>query len=172
LRGTDLQKALESSLRRHGVPGASVAVLEGGREVTAAAGIANVATGVDVTTDTLMHIGSITKLFTTTLVMQLVEEGRLELDDLVWRHLPELELADREALQRITVRMLLNHTSGIDGELLPDQVDRRGTDRSAQRHLASSSRGADESQVSNVRAGENEQQFAACWRCGSRDARS
>jgi CubicO group peptidase (beta-lactamase class C family) len=68
-----------------------------------------------------MHIGSITKLFTTTLVMQLVEEGRLNLDDPVSKHLPELEIADREALQRISVRMLLNHTSGIDGELLPDR---------------------------------------------------
>jgi CubicO group peptidase (beta-lactamase class C family) len=121
LRGRDLQEALEASLRRHRLPGASVAVFDGSKEAVAAVGIANVATGTGVTPDTLMHIGSITKLFTTTLVMQLVDEGRVELDDPVLRHLPELRIADVAALPRISIRMLLNHTSGIDGELLPDR---------------------------------------------------
>jgi CubicO group peptidase (beta-lactamase class C family) len=80
----------------------------------------NSVTGDPVTPDTLMHIGSITKLLNAVLMMQLVDEGRIALEDPVLRYLPELRLRDREALPRITCGMLLNHTSGIDGDILPD----------------------------------------------------
>jgi CubicO group peptidase (beta-lactamase class C family) len=115
-----LQASLEEGLARHHVAGASLALLHNGEVTTAAAGVTNVNTRVELTADTAMHIGSITKLFTATLVMQLVDEGRVGLDDPVVRHLPDLELKSRVALERITVRMLLDHTSGIDGEMLPD----------------------------------------------------
>jgi CubicO group peptidase (beta-lactamase class C family) len=115
-----LRSALEEGLARHRVPGASVAVFHNGKLTTAAAGITNVNTGVEMTPDTVMHIGSITKVFNATLVMQLVDEDVIDLDEKVLRYLPDLKLKDREALEQITVKMLLNHTSGIDGELLPD----------------------------------------------------
>jgi len=95
-------------------------MLADGKITCAAAGVTNVTTGVPVTTDTLMHIGSITKVFNATLVMQLVDEGLVDLDKPVVEYVPELQLADREARESITVRMLLNHTSGIDGGWLPD----------------------------------------------------
>jgi CubicO group peptidase (beta-lactamase class C family) len=116
-----LQAALEKGIRRDALAGVSVAVLHGGSVTTAAAGMANVASSVEMTPDTLMHIGSITKVFNATLVMQLVDEGRVDLNERVVRYLPELMLAERDALERITVQMLLNHTSGIDGDILPDQ---------------------------------------------------
>jgi CubicO group peptidase (beta-lactamase class C family) len=116
----DLQSSLEASLTRHQVPGASVAVIHEGELTSAAAGVVNVNTDVELTPDTVMHIGSITKVFNATLVMQLFDEGKVDLDERVLRYLPELKLRDREALEQITVRMLLNHTSGIDGAMLPD----------------------------------------------------
>lgn len=116
----DLQALLEQGLSRHQVPGASVAVFHEGVLTTAAAGIANVSTGVEVTPQTVMHIGSITKVLNATLIMQLVDEGKVDLEERVVRYLPGLRLKDREALKRITVMMLLNHTSGIDGDMLPD----------------------------------------------------
>jgi CubicO group peptidase (beta-lactamase class C family) len=67
-----------------------------------------------------MHIGSITKVFTTTLVMQLVDDGLISLDQPVEELLPELRLRDSGAARSVTVRMLLNHTSGIDADVLPD----------------------------------------------------
>jgi len=119
-RQNDLQASIEDSLARHHVAGASIAVIHGSELITAAAGVTNVTTGVEITPETVMHIGSITKVFNATLVMQLVDEGTVDLDERVLRYLPDLKLKDREALEQITVKMLLNHTSGIDGEWLPD----------------------------------------------------
>jgi CubicO group peptidase (beta-lactamase class C family) len=111
---------LEDALRRHHVAGAGVAVYHAGDFKAASAGVLNVVTGVELTEDAVMHIGSIAKLFTATLVMQLVDEGLIKLDDLVRQHLPDLRLRDASSLDRITIKMLLNHTSGIDGDVQPD----------------------------------------------------
>ncbi|MDX6229616.1 MAG: hypothetical protein QOI76_3006, partial [Frankiales bacterium] len=109
-----LRGRLEELIARHGVPGASVAVLAGGQVATAAAGVLNVATDVAATDDALFQIGSITKVYTASLVMQLVEEGRVQLDAPVVTYLPELKLADTEVAEAVTLRHLLTHTSGIE----------------------------------------------------------
>jgi CubicO group peptidase (beta-lactamase class C family) len=71
--------------------------------------------------DTPWLTGSITKVWTTALTMTLVDEGVLALDTPVVELLPEFRLADDEAAGTVTVRHLLNHTSGIDaGDLLLD----------------------------------------------------
>src|SRR5262245_60223402 len=116
IKQSDLQASLESALARHQVPGASIAIFQDGQVTTAAAGITNITTGVPLTTDTLMHIGSTTKPFNATLVMQLVDAGLVDLDEPVLRYLPDLRLQDRQALERITVGMLIDHTCGIDGD--------------------------------------------------------
>jgi CubicO group peptidase (beta-lactamase class C family) len=97
-----------------------VAIVQEGELITAAAGITNVSTGVEMTLDTVMLIGSIAKVFNATLVMQLVDAGSIELDQPVLRYLPDLRLKDPQALERITVKMLINHTSGIDSDIPVD----------------------------------------------------
>ena len=116
----NLASRLAASIEKHKVPGASAAVFRAGQWEVAAAGVTNVTTGVDVTAETVMHIGSITKVLNATLVMQLVDEGRVELTAPLKRYLPDFRVADRAATERITVEMLLNHTCGIDGEYFPD----------------------------------------------------
>ena len=74
-----LASRLAASIQKHTVPGASAAVFRASQWEVAAAGVTNVTTGVDVTPETVMHIGSITKMLTATLVMQLVDEGRVDL---------------------------------------------------------------------------------------------
>jgi CubicO group peptidase (beta-lactamase class C family) len=111
-----LANRLAALIQKHNVPGASAAVFRDGRWEVAAAGVTNVTTGVDVTPETVMHIGSITKVLNATLVMQLVDEGRVELATPLKRYLPDFQVAERDATERITVEMLLNHTCGIDGE--------------------------------------------------------
>jgi len=96
------------------VTGASFAYWDGERMHRAVGGLRNSVTGDPVTLDTLMHIGSITKVLNATLFMQLVDDGLIDLDDPATKHLPDLRLGDTEALARITCRMLVNHTNGID----------------------------------------------------------
>lgn len=117
---SDLEARLVAALAKYKVPGASVAIFHDGTLETAAAGVANQTSGVTVTAETVMHIGSITKTLNATLVMQLVDEGKVTLEAPLKRYLPEFRLADSRDAGRITVGMLLNHTSGIDGELFPD----------------------------------------------------
>jgi CubicO group peptidase (beta-lactamase class C family) len=115
-----VQDLLQSAAKRHKVPGASVAVYADGRLVEAATGVLNVETGVDVTTDSLFQVGSVTKPYTASLIMQLADEGRLDIDEPVVASLPELQLADQESAERVTMRHLLSHSSGIQGDHFED----------------------------------------------------
>jgi CubicO group peptidase (beta-lactamase class C family) len=117
---TDLEARLPELIARHQVPAAQVAVLAGGEVTTAAAGVLNLATGVEATVDSLFQIGSITKLYTASLVMQLVDEERVDLDAPVVTYLPELTLADPAVTAQVTLRHLLTHSSGIDGDHFPE----------------------------------------------------
>lgn len=116
----DVSAELRAGIEEFKVPGASFAVMHGGETHSVAAGVLNVNTGVEVTPDSVFQIGSITKLFTSTLVMQLVDEGLVELDMPLRRYLPEFTVADSAATEAITVRHLLTHTSGIDGDFFQD----------------------------------------------------
>lgn len=121
---TQLEKLparLAALAAQHKVPGASLAVLRGDEETfETATGLLNRNTGVEATPDSVFQIGSITKVYTSTLVMQLVDEGRVSLDEPVKTYLPEFNLADRAAANSITVRQLLTHTSGMDGDFFID----------------------------------------------------
>ena len=105
---------------KNDVPGANLAILSGDEIVEAAYGVLNRRTGVEATTDSLFQIGSITKVWTATLVMQLVDEGVLDLDEPVVKYLPEFKVADAEVTKTVTTRHLLAHSSGIDGDLFLD----------------------------------------------------
>jgi CubicO group peptidase (beta-lactamase class C family) len=111
---------LHSAVAASGVTGASFAYWDGETLHQAVSGLRNSETADPVTNDTVMHIGSITKVLNAVLLMQLVDEGRLTLDAPVGTYLPELRLRDANALEQITCKMLLNHTSGIDCDILRD----------------------------------------------------
>jgi len=116
----NLEEVVKRAAKAHGVPGASVAVLKGQEIVSqVATGVVNRNTRVRATTDTVFQIGSITKTFTASMIMQLRDEGRLELDDVVVKHLPDFKNADMKRLRKVTLRQLLTHQSGIDGDFFP-----------------------------------------------------
>src|SRR5579872_670662 len=75
-------------------------------------GLANMEWNIPNTPDTKFRLGSITKQFTATLVMQLVEQGKLSLSAPIGAYLPDYP---KPAADRITIHELLNHTSGIPG---------------------------------------------------------
>ena len=66
-----------------GVPGATLGIWSDGQEILAAHGVLNTTTKVPVSTDSLFQVGSITKIWTATMIMQLVDEGLLSLDTTV-----------------------------------------------------------------------------------------
>lgn len=94
-----------------GLPGGAVAITKEGK-VVHAAGYGETATGEPLTADTPMAVASVSKSFTALAVMQLVEKGKVALDQPVRRYLPEFTMADPRAAD-ITVRQLLNQTSGM-----------------------------------------------------------
>jgi CubicO group peptidase (beta-lactamase class C family) len=121
-----LQTVLNNTLTREQIPGVSVALWHNHQLSAAAAGLLNVDTGVEATPDSVFQIGSITKVLTASLVMKLVEQGRVALDAPVKTYLREFRIADREASNSITVRQLLTHTAGFDGDHYPDDTREMG----------------------------------------------
>jgi CubicO group peptidase (beta-lactamase class C family) len=114
------QERLDALIARHKVRGAVLGILRDDAVETVAAGVLNVETGVAATPDALFQIGSITKVYTATLVLQLADEGQLDLDSPIAAVLPELQLREPHATARVTMRHLLTHTSGIEGDHFVD----------------------------------------------------
>ena len=102
------------------VPGAVLGIWSGGQEILAAHGVLNSATGVAATSYSLFQVGSITKIWTATMIMQLIDEGLLSLDTTVSEALPGMRLGVCDVGGDVTVRHLLTHTSGIDGDIFTD----------------------------------------------------
>jgi len=104
---------VEREMRRLKIPGVSLAIVEGDRIVDMR-GFGRACPGGEAPTpQTPFILGSVTKSFTALAVMQLVEAGKIELDAPVQRCLPWFQVADPEASALITVRHLLNQTSGL-----------------------------------------------------------
>jgi CubicO group peptidase (beta-lactamase class C family) len=102
------------------VPGAVLGLWVDGEETVVAHGVLSTATQVGTRADSLFQIGSITKVWTATMVMQLVDEGRLSLDSSVSEVLPGVRFGTEDASHQTQVRHLLTHTSGVDGDVFAD----------------------------------------------------
>ncbi len=100
-------------LTQHRIPGAAVAVVKEGSVVAEGFGARTLENNTPVTGDTLFGIGSCTKAFTATAIMQLVEQGELALDDPVNEYIPHLADVPGEP---VTVEELLTHTSGMPSD--------------------------------------------------------
>ena len=123
---TNLQAYVDQGIVKYNIPAMSVAIWKDGVLTQAAAGCLNISTDVEATTDSIFQIGSITKVMTTCLIMQLVDEGKVNLDKPVVHYLRDFMIADADASQSITVRQLLNHTNGIAGDYFPNDEGHQG----------------------------------------------
>ena len=104
---------LETQINRLRIPGAALVVVEGG-QIVHARGFGRARPGGEVPSPkTPFFIGSLTKSFTALAVMQLVEAGKIALDAPVQRYLPWFRVSDRQTSAAISVRHLLNQTSGL-----------------------------------------------------------
>jgi CubicO group peptidase (beta-lactamase class C family) len=108
----------QAEMKRLQIPGLQLAIVQHGRIVFSEAyGIANVEDAVPVTTRTIFPVNSITKAFTGVAVMQLVENGKLDLNAPISAYLTGLPAA----WKRITIRQLMTHTSGLP-EIIDDNL--------------------------------------------------
>lgn len=123
-----ITRQLHANAARYGIAGQAVLIRHNGTLLAqAVAGEADLTTHQPVTPETVFNTYSLAKLLVSTLVMQRVEAGRVELDAPASRYLPDLP----EAWQAITVRQFLNHASGVpeyfqyrDGEVITSQGNR------------------------------------------------
>jgi D-alanyl-D-alanine carboxypeptidase len=116
----ELQRAVDK-LVADGQPGVIVMTRRRDDVSHVTAGVADTATGQSMQPQDRLHIGSITKTFVATVILQLVAEHRLSLDDSLQKWLPGVVAGDGYHPDRITIRDLLQHTSG-----LRDYVNSRG----------------------------------------------
>ncbi|MFC8719405.1 serine hydrolase domain-containing protein [Kitasatospora sp. NPDC057198] len=121
----EIRRLLERAVTGGGIPGILVELHDGPHRWRATAGAADTATGRVRTPQDRFRVGSITKTFTATVVLQLAAEGRIGLDDQVTDQLP---LPEAELAAGVTVRMLLDHTSGVPSHTDdPAALDRYAT---------------------------------------------
>ena len=122
---THIREQAASYCAANRVPGFVAGVYHGGAETVVSHGVANVSTGAPMRDDTGFLFGSVTKVLTTTLVLQQVERGNIDLDERVVTYLPDFRLTTPAAAGKIRVRNLLTHTNGIDADYFCPAVDGR-----------------------------------------------
>ncbi len=111
---------IQKDMRRLHVPGVAVGVWHKGREYSAGFGVTSLENPLPITPDTLFQVGSISKTFTGTVLMKLVEQGLVDLDAPVRKYIKDLKLRNKNVAQKVTLRHLLTHTGGWVGDYFND----------------------------------------------------
>ncbi|MEO3945794.1 serine hydrolase domain-containing protein [Gorillibacterium sp. CAU 1737] len=113
-----LHKMLQEYIENEPFTGLAVGIVKDNKILfTGEYGVSHVGTGDPITSSTLFHQASVSKTFVATAIMQLVEQGEIDLDSPVTEYLPYFAMED-ERFRELTVRQLMNHTSGM-----PDEED-------------------------------------------------
>jgi CubicO group peptidase (beta-lactamase class C family) len=108
-----LRPIVRRAMEQSEAPGLAIAVLRDGRTVyREAIGVLDIASREQVTADTRFHLASVTKTFVATAVLQLAEQGRVDLDAHPRRYLPYFQPGDPRA-EKVTIRQVLAHVSGL-----------------------------------------------------------
>lgn len=114
----EIDNYVEKVMNKIDIPGLAIAVVQDGEVVYSNAfGMRNIAAQTELADEHIFHMASVSKPFVATAIMQLVEQGKMKLDDPVTTYLSYFQLAD-DRYQQITIRQMLNHTSGM-----PDVLD-------------------------------------------------
>ncbi|MED3125890.1 serine hydrolase domain-containing protein [Bacillus wiedmannii] len=117
---TSIEQVIDKAADAKNIPGVIVTVKNGEASWAYASGEGNIERNHKVDADSAFRIGSTTKTFVATVVLQLAGEKKLSLDDTVEKWLPGLIKGKGYDGSKITIRQLLNHTSGIADYLTPD----------------------------------------------------
>jgi len=111
--GTALEHVIQQEMKNHSLPAVSIALVDDQRVVWAQGfGLADPVQKIPASADTIYRVGSVSKLFTDTAIMQLVEKGQIDLDAPVSRYLPDFHPTNPFG-KAITLRELMSHRSGL-----------------------------------------------------------
>ena len=111
---SEVDAYFQKKMAEYDMPGVALGLVQDGKIIyTKGYGVRDTSTKAPVTENTEFQIGSITKSFTSLAIMQLVDQGKLDLDTPIVKYLPDFKTADPEATQKLTLRHLLSLSSGL-----------------------------------------------------------
>jgi CubicO group peptidase (beta-lactamase class C family) len=113
----EITSLAQAKMREYGVPGVAIGIVDRGTVSARGLGMTNVDDPLQVTEHTVFPIASISKTFAATMVMRLVEHGKLDLKAPVRKYLPDFRVQDEAASREVTIRHLLTHTAGWEGQI-------------------------------------------------------
>jgi len=116
-RFDDLCKLVEAKIAEHHIPGVSYGVLKNGTRMVRGFGVTSIEDPQPVTADTVFPIASISKTFTTTAIMRLIDQGKMELKAPVRKYLPDFKVQDENATREVSIWNLVTHTPGWEGQI-------------------------------------------------------
>ena len=115
IASTRSSRFAEAKMREYHVPGVAIGILDNGVITTRGLGVTNVEDPLPVTDHTVFPIASISKTFAATMMMRLVEQGKLDLKAPVRKYLPDFKVRDEAVSRDVTIWNLLTHTRGMGG---------------------------------------------------------
>ena len=115
---------ITQKMAEYGVPGVAFGIVKNGQMTVKGFGVTNVDDPKEITPDTVFALASISKTVTTTALMRLVEQGKVNLDDPVQKYLPDFKVADEAMTRDVKIWHLITHTPGWEGQLSSED---RGT---------------------------------------------
>lgn len=118
-RFEQLATLITQKMTEYSVPGVGFGVVKDGQLTARGFGISNVDNPQPITADTVFALASISKTVTTTAIMRLVEQGKLDLNAPVRKYLPDFKLQDESAARDVAIWHLVTHTPGWEGQLTP-----------------------------------------------------
>jgi CubicO group peptidase (beta-lactamase class C family) len=108
---------LQKQMKEQAIAGLAYVIVQG-EEIVHSKAFGKADIGEKLTTNTPMKLASLSKSFTALAIMQLVDQGKVDLDAIIKRYIPWFRLKDEEAAASITIRHLLNQTSGLPSEVV------------------------------------------------------
>jgi CubicO group peptidase (beta-lactamase class C family) len=107
----------EGKMREHRIPGVAIGIVDNGVVTTRGLGVTNLEDPLAVTEHTVFPIASISKTFTATAMLRLIEQGKVDLRAPVRRYLPDFKSADENVARDVTIWNLLTHSPGWEGQV-------------------------------------------------------
>jgi CubicO group peptidase (beta-lactamase class C family) len=120
----ELAALVSRKMTEYGIPGVSFGIVKNGTVTTRGFGVTNLDDPQPITPETIFALASISKTVTTTAMMRLVEQGKVDLEAPVQKYLPDFKVADDAASKSVAIWHLLTHTPGWEGQLSSED---RGT---------------------------------------------